>query len=66
MSFRDTIFRTDTRVSPVRDTRDTPVSRAERAKKNWGVSLLLVQFQQPLFERKKKDRKGGVYMHAWG
>ena len=64
MCSRDTIFRTDTRVSPVRDTRDTLVSRAERAKKIWGDSLLLVQFQLPLFE--KKDRKGGVYMHAWG
>jgi len=33
MCFRDMIFRTDNRVSAVRDTRDTPVSRAKRAKK---------------------------------
>ena len=56
MSFRDTNFRRDTIVSEVRDTRDTPVSRAERAKKNWGFSLRLVQFQLPLLEKEKENR----------
>ena len=46
MCSRDTIFRTDTRVSAVRDTRDTLVSRAERenlyssVSKLWHTNLL--------------------------
>ena len=64
MCFRDMIFRTDNRVSAVRDTRDTPVSRAE---KNLRV-FPAFSTNPAAYIRKKKNREGGVYvyMHARG